>query len=304
MSYCTVLDVVKLSGIGTQIINESVGTGDGITTSFSLDNQNVVENSETVYVAGTAKTRNENYTINFNTGAIVFLTGSIPSSGQAITAHYKYLPDSIDITNSDMEDFIDDADAEIENWTGKKFTDSNSYIEYFEGRSEKVTASGGAEADEGQYWSETFEDKYVIILSKYPVQSITSVLFLNDDGTTDDTLTEADEDFHWWDYGKIQLISSSIPIGKGKKKIKVTYTYGYSEVPRLVKRLSSVLSSIIVFANLTGGSFDEITSYSLGPKSVSVGEPMFNLREAIIRLEQMKNNLLNQIGRDIRMCII
>jgi hypothetical protein len=288
-----------LSGISNQVLNESVGTGDATVKSFSLDNDNVVDNSETIYLSGTAKVRDIDYTINNDKGTIEF--SSAPIQNAAITAKYKYFPDTVDLTNDDIEDFITQADAEIENWTGKKYTDSNSATEYFSGRAEKIQATDSV--PEGQFFSETEEDKYVLMLSNYPIQTITSLQFLKDDGTVDDTLVE-NTDFQFWDYGKVQLITSSIPTGRGKKKVKIVYTHGYSSVPAIVKRLSAVMASIIAFTNLTGGSFDEITSYSLGPKSVSVGEPYMNMRAAIERLETMKASLLNQIGREFRMVVI
>lgn len=299
LTYCTVLDVVRISGISNQILNESVGTGDASETEFTLNNPNIVEDSEIIYLNGTAKTRDTDYTINNNTGTITFMTA--PATGVAITVKYKFFPDTVDLDNDDMNDFITQADAEIENWTGKKFTNANEVIEYFEGRKQKIQATDSVE--EGQYYSESFEDKYVIMLSNYPVLSITSLEFIGDDLAVDDTLTE-NTDFHWFDYGKITLITSSKPEGPGKKRIKVTYTYGYTEVPAIVKRLSAVMASIMAFVNLTGGSYDEITSYTLGPKSVSVGEPYMNMRAAIEKLEVMKTQLLNEIGREFRMVVI
>lgn len=300
MPYSTVLDVARISGISNQIINESVGTGDGSTKAFSLDNKNVVENSETVYVKGIAKTRDTDYAINFNNGTISI--HSPPALNDTITADYKYFPDTVDLTNDDIDAFIEQADTEIENWTGKKFSNANTVTEWFPGRSEKIAATDSVE--EGQYFSESFEDKYVIMLSNYPVQSVTSLEFMDDDGTTvDETLVE-NTDYHVWDYGKIVLITSSIPKGKGKRKVKIVYTYGYTSVPTVVAKLSAVMAAILAFVNLTGGSFDEITSYTLGPKSVGVGEPYMNMRAAMVKLEELKKNLMNQIGREFRMVVI
>lgn len=297
--YCNILDVARISGIYNQILNESVGTGNGTTTKFDLDENNVVDDSETVYVAGVAKTQGNDYNINNEAGTITFL--SPPSQGATITINYKYFSDSVDITNEDIEEIIRDADAEIDNWTGKTWTSGNSAIDYFEGRSDKTTV--GIIGEESQYSTSTWDERYVMLLSHYPVQSITSIQFLDDDGTVDDTLTE-NTDYHWWENGKVQLIGNRIPVGKGKKKVKIVYTYGTSSVPRIVKNLSAAIAAIMLFVNMTGGSYDEITSYTLGPKSVSVGEPYMNMRAAIERLEQMRDRLLNEIGREFRTIVI
>jgi len=70
------------------ITGESVGTGDGTTTVFNLQESPVLENSETVYVDGTAQTRDTDYTIDYDTGQITFTTA--PASGAAITADYTH----------------------------------------------------------------------------------------------------------------------------------------------------------------------------------------------------------------------
>lgn len=300
MPYCTVLDVIRKSGIYNQVINEAVGTGDAQADEFPLENNNLIRNSETIYLDGTAQTRDTNYNINFRTGVITFL--STPGDGVAITATYKYFSDTVDLTNEDIDEFIADADVEINEWTGKIFTESGEVTETFEGRKQKIKATDSV--SEGQHYSESFEDKYVLILPNYPVLSVSKIELLDDDGTVDDTLDETEPDYHWWDHGKIQLITTSIPAGPGKKKVKVYYTYGYASVPRLIKSLSAVIAAIMAFVNLTGGSYDEITSYTLGPKSVSVGEPYMNMREAIKRLTERKERLLNQVGREFRTVVI
>jgi hypothetical protein len=299
MSYSTVLDCARLAGIFNQITNESIGTGDASTKSFSLDKANIVEASETIYVDNTLKTRGVDYNINNYSGGITFLTA--PALSAAIVANYKYFPDSINISNDDINSMILDADSEIEDWTGKKWTNANSYTEYQSGRAKKITVQGSQEY--GQFSSETQDEKYVIILSKYPVQSITSLQFLKDDGTVDQTLTE-NKDFHWWPSGKIQLITNTIPEGQDKKKIKIVYTYGFDSVPRNVKTLSACITGIMVLVGLTGGAFDDVRNYTLGPKTITVEDVNVTVTAALKGLEDMRDRLFNQVGREVRQVII
>ena len=70
------------------ITGESVGTGDGSTKTFTLANPPVRYHSETVYIDGSAQTRDEDYTINYDTGEITFT--SPPASGASITADYTH----------------------------------------------------------------------------------------------------------------------------------------------------------------------------------------------------------------------
>lgn len=71
-----------------QVTGENVGTGDGITTTFTLANTPVEEYSETVYIDSVTQTRDTDYTINYETGQITFTAA--PASGSAITADYQY----------------------------------------------------------------------------------------------------------------------------------------------------------------------------------------------------------------------
>lgn len=66
--------------------NEAVGTGDGVTDTFALDNKPVVEDSETVYLDGVPTTA---YEMNYPLGTIEFDTA--PDVGVEITADYTYV---------------------------------------------------------------------------------------------------------------------------------------------------------------------------------------------------------------------
>jgi hypothetical protein len=299
MSYSVVLDVARLTGIFNSVVNESVGTGDAIVASFSLDNDNIVDDSETVYVNNVATTQGTDYNINNSSGVITFL--SVPASGTVITANYKYFSDNANITNEDIISMIQDADVEIDSWTGKTWSNANSQTDYFPGKAEKISVQGNK--DYGQYHTETQDEQYVIILTKYPVQSITSLVFLNDDGTVADTMVE-NTDFHYWPDGKIQLIGNKLPVGIGKKKVKVVYTYGTITVPRNVKTLSAALTGIMVLCGMTGGSFHDVKSYTLGPKSVSFEDTNITLSKCLEKMENIRDRILDELGRELRQVVI
>jgi hypothetical protein len=300
MAYAQVLDVARLTGLFEQVINESVGTGTGLVAAFSLDHINVVEGSETVTISDVTKTRGVDYNINNSSGSLTFLTN--PANGAVIKSDYKYYPKSVNIANSDITAFIADADNEVEEWTGKKWTSLNSYTEYIQGRAEKITVQGSKEY--GQYSTESQGERYVIMLSKYPVQAITSLQFLKDDGTVDVTLVE-NTDFHWWPDGKVQVITQTLPIGLGKKKIKAVYTYGSADpVPRNVKNLSSAIAGIMLFSSVTGGSFDDARNYTLGPMTVAVEDMNITIAAALKKLEDIRDRIFEEIGRELRHVVI
>jgi len=83
---------ISIEGISyisnSSVTNENVGTGDGSTSVFYLDWQNVVSNSEEIRVDGVLQQRDVNYTIDYSAGKITFIT--IPQSGSSITANYTY----------------------------------------------------------------------------------------------------------------------------------------------------------------------------------------------------------------------
>ena len=67
-------------------VEEDLGKGDGSKTTFTLANQNIEENSETVKVDGVEKTRDADYTINYAGGEIEFV--SPPGADLSVTASY------------------------------------------------------------------------------------------------------------------------------------------------------------------------------------------------------------------------
>jgi uncharacterized delta-60 repeat protein len=65
-----------------------VGAGDGAETEWSLARKSVLQDSEKIYLHGVEQTRDTDYTIDYDTGEIVFTTP--PANGALITADYHY----------------------------------------------------------------------------------------------------------------------------------------------------------------------------------------------------------------------
>jgi len=110
LTYCNTKQVWELLGLPREhyVTNEAVGTGDGSTTEFDLDHQNIIADTYTIYKNGTAMTEITDYTIDKTNGKITFTTA--PTGSDTITATYMFgfLPDS---TVSDIierkQDYID-----------------------------------------------------------------------------------------------------------------------------------------------------------------------------------------------------
>ena len=78
------------NGFPTKVTAEAVGTGDGATAAFSLDNANVCSPCLVVYLDGTAVTSGVDFTPDYTAGTVTFLSGHIPASGVVITATYLH----------------------------------------------------------------------------------------------------------------------------------------------------------------------------------------------------------------------
>lgn len=86
-----------------QATDQAIGTGDGTTDDFQLvkaygsafapwsrEIVKPVRGTVKVAVAGTLKTEGTHYTVDYATGIVTFDAGSIPTSGQAVTAGFEF----------------------------------------------------------------------------------------------------------------------------------------------------------------------------------------------------------------------
>lgn len=69
------------------VTNEQIGTGDGITGTFSTLHAPVIPDSQTIYIDSISKTEDTDYTFSDDTGNIALKV--IPALGELITADYK-----------------------------------------------------------------------------------------------------------------------------------------------------------------------------------------------------------------------
>ena len=186
----------------TKVRAEIVGTGNATTSTWSLDHDNVVSGSDTLYTGGTEVTAS--YTIDLDDGEI---TGLTAGTTESVTADYHYA----DIPDSHVQDILARAEAELTESTGRDFgtASTSEYIDVEDGTA----------------------DEY--FLNNYPVTTISS-LTINIASSETDTpswksLTQGlgsdfitnPEDLK---VGRFRLINN-FP-SPGKDRIKVTYTHG------------------------------------------------------------------------------
>ncbi len=189
----------------TKVRAEIVATGDGTISSFSLDHDNVVSASNTLYTDGTSVTSSA-YTLDLDDGEI---TGLTASSSAVLTADYHYA----DIADSHIQDILSRAEAELTESTGRDFQTAST--------SEYISVE------------DSTQDEY--FLNNYPITTISS-LEVNIAGSETDTpnwqtLTQGlGNDFitntEDLEVGRFRLIDN-FPY-MGKDRIKVTYNHGSS----------------------------------------------------------------------------
>lgn len=260
---------------------EAVGTGDGTTTTFYLDNYNVVSGSEQVYVAGTLKTVTTHYTIDADAGTITFTAGNVPTAGQAITANYWHS----DIPSSVIGNYINRAEYEINTRVGRSFyTSATVTSEVYDG--DAVTevppwAYGGTFKTafvSNSPSDNTYYQNRILPLKYYPVLTVTSVVL---NGTT-----LASTDYVLYSNpGYIGLTDTGgYAWTQGQQNIAVTYTYGYSAVPILVEELATKMASIYAIESRLLG--DPAQNLNIKEQNISI------IRADITRMFQSLGEML------------
>ena len=186
--------------------------------------------------------------------------------------------DNTVISEVDVEKHLFEADAEIDAMYQKSFGNAQTETEWIDIEN----------LDED-------EDIDTIFLDKRPVQSITSLESY--DVTETLVIIWAASDY-WLDSGMGRIRLRSKTFSQQNHRVKCVYTYGYSSIPVNITALSATISAMRVLIEQIGGTFDDVTSYSLpSGVSVGVGEPYMNMTRGIEKLKDEKDRLIKAIGQ-------
>lgn len=98
--------------------------------------------------------------------------------------------------------------------------------------------------------------------------------------------------------GKLTFLNNTIP--DGTRNIRIVYNKGISSVPENIKELTALYAGLRAYANITGASYDALTSYNVGAKSVTIGEQYINVREVVTQFRQRIKEILANYGRRVR----
>lgn len=208
----------------------------------------------------------------------------------------------VDLTNFNL-DLIQDAELELEELTGRKFTDANTRTEYITNPPRDAVGTTGNKATR-------------IRVAMYPIESVTAFNILNLDGSLNKayaTLTAgqiAAGTIYTADYwltgstdpltnlfvpnGRIELSSDDLTPGL---KAQITYTHGYATVPVPIRALATCLAGIRAWIRFLGGSYNRLNSYSIPEQAVNKGDFYQRGQQSINLLQEEADRLLDRIGR-------
>lgn len=288
-NYCSTLQIARIAGIGVDVKNESLGVGDGSENSYDLENGNVLADSYSITYGTTGSNSLAtledvtDYVLEKDGGTILLTsTGVTKVNGKSIFASYTTSPKQSDTV---LESYRAMIDAEVDKLTGNYWGEVKSSTEYFDGY-----ASGYPHTD--LPYGNQIESEPEFQLNRKGIQAITSIKALDTTGGTDETFNSSyirfDED------GRVLVGRRTIP--NGKRNIEIVYTHGYATVPVLAQELASYVGGMMALVNISGGSYKDVSTYSLGRKSFSIGQVYVNIESSIKQMKLRMDDLLGSVG--------
>ena len=177
MALTTNIKVVQTSGLGTSIIDENIGTGDGSANNYNLDNTNVISGSYSLFYAAstnnslTELTETTDYSLDVKSGRIILTgTGLSLTNSKIIYGQYTYIDDEPD--DDTVTSVRENAEEEVKRLTGQ-YWETDTLTEYYNG----VPLSNYPTTDFPFDYDYARRD--FIELDHYPVQYINNVWFLS-----------------------------------------------------------------------------------------------------------------------------
>ncbi|KKL54844.1 hypothetical protein LCGC14_2261380, partial [marine sediment metagenome] len=101
--------------------------------------------------------------------------------------------------------------------------------------------------------------------------------------------------------GRITFLNDRIP--NGTRNVKVVFKHGQTTTNPLIGELSALYAGLRVYANITGGSYDDETGVTIGGVAVSIGEVYVNVREVVNQFNKRIDQILRQLGKRIRIAV-
>ena len=179
MTYADALNVAQVSGLGVEIIDENVGTGDASEVDFDLDNDNIVAGSYSLYHAAsgsntmTALIETTHYSLDKSSGRIVLEAAGVTALGTDILyATYQYIDGGISDTL--LTQWLTWADSEVDKSTGQYWGTPISVTEYFS--SEKTNTYPHTDRPFADDW----DSADYLVMKKVPITGVNYVWILTE----------------------------------------------------------------------------------------------------------------------------
>lgn len=142
-------------------------------------------------------------------------------------------------------------------------------------------------------------DKVIFVPDRYlPMQTITELVQLDQAGST--AYTFAASDYQYDSTTGMIRLRESIYVGQleraflnGYQNVKVGLTYGYSEVPQWVQDLTRSIAGLNVINYKITGSYTDVSTWSEGSMSYSLGQPYVNLDAGFRRLNDNVQRIID-----------
>ena len=109
-------------------------------------------------------------------------------------------------------------------------------------------------------------------------------------------------DYTFDSYGRLVITGQTV--SDGRRNIRVDYRYGMATTPTYITELSVLTAAIKLATQISGGSYDDATSYQLGTKQVGIGEAWVNLKQVISECKARVDEIYNMIGRRVNVEVI
>ena len=232
------------------VASEVVGTGNGTQTEWSLANQHVIEDSETIYIDGAEQTKDTDYAIDYDASVISFTTA--PENGSLVTADYRWADPTGVATVADVTAAATTITLDADYFIIANFVDASS------------TAILTVDSTEGGSVTEPGENAFAydpnteVTLVAEPDDGYTFINWNGDVDTVDDvtattTTITMDADYSITaNFGATYTLSvSSTDGGSVTKPGEGNFTYGEGSVVPLVAEADEG-SGEYVFVNWTG----------------------------------------------------
>lgn len=137
----------------------------------------------------------------------------------------------------------------------------------------------------------------VVANAVYSTEALLNIVYMDQD-----SIIEREIPLNQVQFSPTGRVIPNTTLPNGRRNIRIDYTHGYSSVPADAQELTDLVLAIRIFAGITGGSYDDASSFTLGRKAITIGQVYVNVREAVNQFQERINKVLPGIGQTLYAC--